>query len=123
MITRTRWLPIPAAVLAALLFGGSRDLAAAPDNTPEYLALGDSLAFGIGASDPDAGYVTQVHNYLRQALDPGTADPPPLGAVPDAFNARFLGLANLGVGGPGAPPGGETTATMIAGGQLAAAVA
>ncbi len=43
--------------------------------------------------------------------------------MPDAFSRKFLRVTNLGVGGPGAPAGGETTGTMIAGGQLDAAVA
>jgi hypothetical protein len=91
---------------------------------PEYLALGDSLAAGIGASDPDTtGYVPLFHSYLGDALDPGNADPTPLDSVPDAFNRKLLWLENLGVGGPGAPPGGETTGSMIAGGQLDAALA
>ncbi len=91
---------------------------------PEYLALGDSLAAGIGASDPaGTGYVPLFHSYLGDALDPGKADPAPLSSVPDAFNRKLLWLENLGVGGPGAPPGGETTGSMIAGGQLDAAVA
>jgi lysophospholipase L1-like esterase len=38
-------------------------------DAPVYLALGDSLAFGIGASDPAAtGYVPLVHDALRQRL-------------------------------------------------------
>ena len=85
---------------------------------PATLALGDSLAVGVGASDPaTTGYVPQVHAYLGTALDPGRADPDPLDAVPDAFNRKRLELVNLGVSG-------ETTSTMIApGGQFDAALA
>ncbi len=92
--------------------------------TPVYLALGDSLAVGVGASDPaTTAYVPHFHGYLRGALDPGAASPPPLDSVPDAFSRKFLRLTNLGVGGSSAPAGGETTGSMIAGGQLDAAVA
>ncbi len=49
---------------------------AAPDpslglasDAPIYLALGDSLAFGTGASDPDTtGYVPRVHQALREQM-------------------------------------------------------
>ena len=82
-----------------------------PEVRPVYLALGDSLAFGIGASDPaTTGYVPLFYDDLRSAL-------------PDHFDSKFLMLENLAVGGPGAPAGGETTTTMIAGGQLDAALA
>lgn len=116
------------ALLAMIAFqnGGGDASAQGPPSavTPEYLALGDSLAFGVGASDPaTTGYVPQVHGYLRGAVDPGAASPPPLDSVPDAFSRKFLRLTNLGVGGPGAPAGGETSGSMIAGGQLDAAVA
>lgn len=125
MLSRITSLAIALVAVSALALGSQQDTDAAPspDNGPQYLALGDSLAFGIGASGAANGYVPQVHHFLRDALDPGKADPPSLDSVPDAFNERFLGIVNLGVGGPGAPPGGETTGTMISGGQLAAAVA
>lgn len=39
------------------------------DDAPVYLALGDSLAFGTGASDPEtAGYVPRVYEALREQL-------------------------------------------------------
>ena len=39
------------------------------DSAPVYLALGDSLAFGYGASDPErTGYVPLVHASLRQRI-------------------------------------------------------
>jgi lysophospholipase L1-like esterase len=82
-----------------------------PQVRPVYLALGDSLAFGVGASDPaTTGYVPLFYDDLRSAL-------------PDHFDGEFLMLENLAVGGPAAPPGGETTTSMIAGGQLDAALA
>jgi lysophospholipase L1-like esterase len=65
-----------------------------------YLALGDSLAVGVGASDPArTGYVPLLFAAFRDA-DEG----PRLGA-----------LRNLAVGG-------ETSGSIIEGGQLAAAL-
>src|SRR3989304_299278 len=55
---------------------------------PAYLALGDSLAFGVGASDPAAtGYVGLTHDALRKS---------------DRYRERGLGLVNLSA--PGATP-------------------
>jgi lysophospholipase L1-like esterase len=34
-------------------------------NTPEYLALGDSLGVGVGASDPAKGYVPLFRDFLE----------------------------------------------------------
>jgi lysophospholipase L1-like esterase len=74
---------------------GSPEAAAAPI----YIALGDSLAVGDGASDPSStAYVPQFHQYLRQAL-----------GIPD------LALMNLG-------HGGDTSADLIEHGHLAEAV-
>jgi lysophospholipase L1-like esterase len=104
--------------------GGASATGPPTEVRPQYLALGDSLAVGVGASDPaTTGYVPRFHGHLADALDPGHANPPPLDFVPDAFNRKFLRLTNLAVGGPGAPPGGETTSSMIAVGQLDAAIA
>jgi acyl-CoA thioesterase I len=79
-----------------------------PTSTPHalltgtYLALGDSLAVGVGATAPaDFGYVGRLFASLR-----GDDDDAPL---------RTVALRNLAVGG-------ETSESMIAGGQLAAAV-
>jgi lysophospholipase L1-like esterase len=63
-----------------------------------YLALGDSLAVGVGATDPaQEGYVPRLFRSFQG------------GAVVDQ-------LVNLGVGG-------ETSASLIKGGQLGTAVA
>jgi lysophospholipase L1-like esterase len=47
----------------------------APDldtGAPVYLALGDSLAYGIGATDPEAtGYVPLLHAMLQEGMDGG----------------------------------------------------
>jgi len=110
---------MPALVAIVAMQGGAQDASAKRPPAsiqPEYLALGDSLAVGVGASDPAAtAYVPLFHGYLREALDPGHADPAPLASVPDAFNSEFLKLENLSVGG-------ETSGSMIAAGQLDAAV-
>ena len=82
-----RLLPL----LAAFLFLGL--LAPAPTTTgaqdaPVYLALGDSLAFGVGASNPSAtGYVARVYETLKKS---------------ERYQATGLELVNLSV--PGACP-------------------
>lgn len=65
---------------------------------PFYVALGDSLAANVGVTAPRNGYVSRLHNQLEQ-LDGST-----------------LGLRNFGISG-------ETTGTLIRGGQLAQAAA
>jgi lysophospholipase L1-like esterase len=48
------------------------------DDAPVYLALGDSLAFGVGASDPEVtGYVPLVFDALRQLLTCAGGGAPP----------------------------------------------
>ena len=74
--------------------------------TQLHLALGDSVAAGVGASDPaDTGYVPLLYEQLRDDLD---CWPQP------APRCRSLHLQNLAVGG-------ATTVSLIAG-QLPAAV-
>jgi lysophospholipase L1-like esterase len=71
----------------------------APSLPPVYIALGDSLAAGAGASDPSSrAYVPLFHEYLGEAL--GIAD---------------LALMNLG-------HGGDTSTDLIEHGHLAKAV-
>lgn len=94
-----RALIVLAALALCLGFGGS---AAAANRTPTiYLALGDSLAWGDGASVPaHNGYVPRLAGYFHGASH-GGADR----------------LVNLAVRG-------ETTSSMMApGGQLAQALA
>lgn len=78
-----------------------------PTTTPEpsptpptagiYLALGDSLAVGVGATRPEeTGYVARLHRLLSE-------------------EARVTDLRNLAVSG-------ETSTSMIRTGQLAAAI-
>lgn len=63
-----------------------------------YLALGDSLAANVGVPSPREGYVSRVHRQLQEQ------------------DGRRYGLLNLGVSG-------ETSGSMIGGGQLDEAVA
>lgn len=54
-----------ALTLLLLVFGGRVSMAA--DDPPAYLALGDSLAFGVGAANPAAeGYVGLTHFQLAE---------------------------------------------------------
>ncbi|MEE9277837.1 MAG: SGNH/GDSL hydrolase family protein, partial [Dehalococcoidia bacterium] len=72
----------------------------AAEGALQYLALGDSLAVGVGASDPaTTAYVPRFHDYLSSS---------------DALSG--LGLINLSVSG-------ETSSSMISEGQLEAALA
>lgn len=72
-------------------------LAAAPGT---YVALGDSLAVGAGASRPEeTGYVALVDRALRD----------------DGARPRVARLRNLAIGG-------ETSRSMVEGGQLDAAI-
>jgi len=96
-----RLLPL----LAAFLFLGL--LAPAPPTTgaqqaPVYLALGDSLAFSVGASNPSAtGYVGRVYETLKKS---------------ERYQAAGLELVNLSV------PGAKSTDLLAPGGQLDSAV-
>jgi len=63
-----------------------------------YVALGDSLAANVGADSPWDGYVSRVHHQLEER------------------DGRDYGLFNLGVPG-------ETSGSLVAGGQLDEALA
>ena len=95
----TRLLP----PLAAFLFLGLA-IALAPffavraQTSPAYLALGDSLAYGVGATDPAAqGYVPLIAGALRQS---------------GRYGAVGLDVVNLGA------PGAQSADLVAAGGQL-----
>jgi lysophospholipase L1-like esterase len=61
----------------------------APGAPPLYLALGDSVGFGIGAANPfTGGYVARLHSSLREGL--------PCPPQPDCAE---LGVRNLSVPG------------------------
>ena len=79
--------------------------AAASAGSPLYLALGDSLAAGVGASEPaQTGYVSLVFD----ALQTEPASP---------YSGDKLTLLNLG------DPGETTTSMLASGGQMEKALA
>jgi acyl-CoA thioesterase-1 len=94
-------VPLTAAFLSlALLLPASP---AAAKEAPAYIALGDSLAFGVGASDPAAtGYVALTQDSLARS---------------DRYNHRGLELVNLAV------PGATSGDLLLPGGQVDRAVA
>ncbi len=93
--------------LAAFLFLALCVLpaAAAPSGqavAPAYMALGDSLAFGVGVPDPSSsGYVALVHDALRGS---------------ERYREVGLDLVNL------ASPGATSSDLVAPGGQLDAAI-
>src|SRR3990172_7063960 len=90
--------PLLAAFLSLALLPGQ----ARAEETPAYVALGDSLAFGVGASDPVAGgYVGLAFDALRKS---------------DRYRERGLELVNLSV------PGATSADLLLEGGQLDAAL-
>jgi lysophospholipase L1-like esterase len=96
-------------VLSLLTVSGpaSAEPSQPPIGRPLYLALGDSLAVGVGASNPAVtGYVPQFYELLRQQLTCQPAGRP---------SCRSLALRNLGVGG--------ATSTTLLATQLPEAVA
>ncbi|HEU4760558.1 MAG TPA: GDSL-type esterase/lipase family protein [Dehalococcoidia bacterium] len=90
--------PLLAALLSLALLAGQ----ARAEETPAYVALGDSLAFGVGASDPGThGYVGLVFDALRTS---------------DRYRERGLGLVNLSA------PGATSADLLLHGSQLDSAV-
>jgi lysophospholipase L1-like esterase len=82
-----RLLPPLAAFLSLALFIATASLGRSvhAQEAPAYIALGDSLAFGVGASNPStAGYVGITHASLSRS---------------DRYDATGLELLNLGVAG------------------------
>jgi lysophospholipase L1-like esterase len=91
------------AVLVATLLIALLAAAPAMAAKPVYLALGDSWAFGFGATVPsEGGYVPLLHQALQSEFDCSPSDNP----KPDQA-CRQLELNNIAVGG-------ATTPTMIA---------
>jgi acyl-CoA thioesterase-1 len=93
-------------LLALLLLGVAwTGGAGAAPGSPLYLALGDSLAAGVGASEPaQTGYVGLVFDVLRTELT-------------SPYRESGLALLNLG------DPGETTTLMLAAGGQMDKALA
>jgi lysophospholipase L1-like esterase len=122
---RTVLFVIAAIVLSVgALVAVSRDSTTTPANAehagdevthlppPEYVALGDSVAVGEGASDPEAtGYVPLLGRHLAETFTPGQAASAP-GAQ---TTGSYFHVTNFAVGG-------ETSETLISGGQLQAAL-
>ena len=95
---RNSFLLVALLLLAVAWQGDAAALRGA--SSPLYIALGDSLAFGVGASDPgQTGYVSLVFN----ALQTEPASP---------YKESGLTLLNLG------DPGETTTSMLASGGQL-----
>ncbi len=84
--------------LAALgAFGGTPPAVLAAE-TPTYIAIGDSLAFGVGASSPSSGgYVALAFDALRKS---------------ERYGERGLELVNLSV------PGATSEDLLLEGGQV-----
>lgn len=95
--------PLAAFLFLALSLSLLPSRAQAQSTSPEYVALGDSLAFGVGADTPETeGYVALTAAALR-------ADP--------RFAATGLDLLNLAV------PGATSADLLAGGGQLSQALA
>jgi len=91
-----RLLPLLAAFLSLALLAPAAPAAA--KETPAYVAIGDSLAFGVGASDPaTGGYVALTYETLRNS---------------DRYRDRGLELINMGV------PGATSSDLLLPGGEL-----
>jgi lysophospholipase L1-like esterase len=96
-----RLLPPLAAFLFLALLAPAAPAGA--KETPAYIAIGDSLAYGVGASEPAAGgYVARTFEGLHKS---------------DRYNDRGLELLNLGV------PGATSSDLLLPGGQLERAIA
>lgn len=99
---RNSLLPLVAVFVALPLLVATGKPASAAE-TPAYIALGDSIGFGIGATDPVAmGYAAVTFKTLRSS---------------DRYRERGLELINLSVAGA------TSSDLLLPGGQLEAAVA
>jgi len=98
------WMPLPAAFLSlVLLLPSSAAPSAVAQEAPAYLALGDSLAFGVGASDPSTtGYVGRAYEALLTS---------------ERYRDGGLDSVNLSV------PGATSSDLLVPGGQLDMALA
>lgn len=96
-------LPPLAAFLFLLIAASPAVSDAQPDDAPAYIAIGDSLAFGVGAPDPATqGYVALAHSSLSTS---------------DRYGGTGLDLLNLSV------PGATSADLLLEGGQLDLALA
>jgi lysophospholipase L1-like esterase len=91
------------ALLSILLLAGAVAASPAAASKPVQLSLGDSWAFGFGATVPsEGGYVPQLHQALQQQFDCSPSD----NTKPEQ-GCNQLELMNIAVGG-------ATTPSMIA---------
>src|SRR3990172_11269862 len=96
-----RLLPLLAAFLSLSLLAPAAPAGA--EETPAYVAIGDSLAFGVGAPAPaSGGYVALTYQTLRSS---------------DRYRDRGLELINIGV------PGATSADLLLPGGQVERALA
>ena len=96
-----RLLPLLAAFLSLAFLAPAAPAGA--KEAPAYIAIGDSRAFGVGASDPATdGYVAITHDALHRS---------------ERYRQRGLELVNLGV------PGATSADLLLPDGQLEQAVA
>src|SRR2546425_12090295 len=101
----SRPLPLLAAFLslALLLAGGLSGQPVLAEEPPAYIAIGDSIAFGVGVTNPSSmGYVGLTAEALRTS---------------ERFRDRGLTLVNLSV------PGATSADLLLPGGQLENAIA
>jgi len=90
-----RLLPLLAAFVSLTILAPAP---AAAKETPAYVAIGDSLAFGVGASEPaTGGYVALTYDALSNS---------------DRYHDRGLELVNMGV------PGATSSDLLLPGGQM-----
>lgn len=95
--------PLAAFFLLALLVSPQAPPAHAAAETPAYIAIGDSIAFGVGAPQPRSdSYVALVHQALQTS---------------ERYRDSGLQLVNLAV------PGTTTADLLTPGGQVDSAVA
>jgi lysophospholipase L1-like esterase len=92
--------PLAALILLSFLLalGSSSAHAGTVQESPKYIAIGDSLSFGLGASEPNqTGFVALVDGALEGS---------------DRFSASGIDLVNLSV------PGATSPDLLQSGGQL-----
>jgi lysophospholipase L1-like esterase len=86
-------------LLSIFVLAGATPASSAGAVRPLHLSLGDSWAFGIGATAPaETGYVPVLHTALRERFDC-----PPAGSDTRRRGCRRLQLTNLAVGGATTP--------------------
>lgn len=90
-------------LLFSLLLAGPPAAGVSAQETPKYIAIGDSLSFGLGASEPNqTGFVALVHDALEGS---------------DRFSGSGIDLLNLSA------PGATSPDLLETGGQLQLALA